>query len=415
MNKVTLISILLLVGFVAYVGATSPGRYSQTHAIEPEVNCSVCHERPYSMNKSSVHVHFAGSPSATNATSVNPDESHRIGERVTCLTCHQSATESLANGTHITLQRVRETHPNISQTALEETHYLYQDTRSDAEVVDDTCLTCHSTHRQFQKFTTADPYLSGDSAGGGQTARIVSIGVRDWPVSDSWHVVGEENSIGVTVTNRDQTNVGVNITLDLENYAGHQSVNTYEYRVDIPPNSTRGIETPAVEGDYFTVAIEPNRSAKLNISINGTYNDVPTEIVTSAVVLPEDGRYEPYRYHTASIYRRQQLDDTLRDWGSKFRNPHPFKNITIYQQPLVVRNRTGYRHEPSAMLYYIRRNATQRGQYNQLGEKSPVYTHETGRVTTLLCATCHPHAIGDEDITKPTCGGDCHSHGWGVG
>ena len=416
MNKVTVVSILLLVGFTAFGAASTPGRYAETHTVERSVNCSVCHERAYSVNDTSAYVHFSRSPAQVNSTSVTMGESHDIDERTTCITCHEAVTDEVLNGTHIQLERVSRSHPNIARTTLEETHYLHRDRRTDTEIVDDACLSCHSTHRQFHKFAVADPYLHGGH--GDVSSRIglfVELRTREWPVSDSYHVVGEENPIAVTVANRNESAVGVNVTVQLEDYANHQTSKSYGYHLDIEGGQTASVQTPAVLGDYFTVDVDANRSVELRVAVEGTYNDVPNATVRPPATLPNASTYEPTFYHTESIYRYRQLDDTLREWGDWLQTPHAVSHLTIYQRQAVVRNESGYRFDAPTMLYYLRRNATQLGQYYRLGANETVYTHETGRVTTLVCASCHLHAIGDENITETTCGGDCHSHRWGVG
>lgn len=402
---------MVLLIFGGYVAAGT-GRYDRTHAVYEQVGCSVCHERPYD-ERTNVSAHFTADSNRTNYTSINRDETHQVLERVACLTCHEDTAGSVKNGTHVTLQRVSNEHPNVASTLLNETHHLYSDQRSNAEIVDDTCLSCHTTHRQFHKFAAADPFVY--DTGNGTRAAFYRVGVRDWPLSDDEHVLGEENEVDVRVENRDSATVALNVTVNLSDFANQQSDSTLEYDLLLDGFESQTVTTPPVEGDYFTLRLEANRSVNASVSVSGTKNDVPTETVRLNATLPREGTYPPAFYHTESVYLERQLDDVLRDWG-QYDSPDAPAAVTSFDRVRTARGRSGYTFDTPSMLYYIRRNTTQLGQYNALGEQTPIYKpHNTGRVTTMVCAACHVHALPDVDVTDRQCSGSCHTrHEWGV-
>lgn len=301
---------------------------------------------------------------------------HAIVGQSNCTDCHADAFIDMNYSWHIGAMG-----PNQSITM---DYYFRMRNETD---INGLCFSCHNVRKE--EFVFKDPYISGN------TTAIYGLGFLGSGLFTGTANETVSVNIEVMSVSPANSTVSVDATILLMNFSGHQdpaAISTNLAQV-LPQGGSFTISRTSVYGDYFRVYISTSgdwNSSVLNVSVDG----YPSVIISSGngsslnyYSLPSDFQLQ-YMYlsyfHTRGAYIEEPMSETL----ARMRNSS-VATISFYE-PMTddLSNITRYTcSSPDAMCHINTRMAVM-GQTEGISGGGKYYSHALS-YSTGVCRNCH--------------------------
>lgn len=341
--KIVLSIVLCILVLYVMVTVASIGRFSNTHAIIRESNCTDCHIQSLK----------------------DLNDSRHIGSHYVNVGNNQSM--------------VIDYYFNMAQSAD----------------INGMCLSCHNGRRK--SFGMMDPYIYNISGNNSSAINGIVFWDPDWETNLTNSTANETITvtIGVWDVYSENASVSVDSTIQLMNFSGQQDSGNLSTNVmqSLYKNQTLTFTRQNVYPDYFKVYISLSGIWQ-SASIYAIVDNYPMVIINASnsssinyYSLPADLPLQ-YSYlnlfHTRGNYTVKRMDRVMQDFSDA-------SVVSISSNELMedyIGNSSRYSCGTPAAMCHINDRITYMGQTFGL-KYGRYYAHEIDYVTTKICKTCH--------------------------